>query len=170
MQTYFGKVKNASEVTIPKLNAMAYEQVELAGTPLSSFHRRQDGIGRAGEPFFHSAWLRAYMAKQERGRVQPYPLARSREWPRLICKARYAAPRSGGRHDMTARTFVFVVCSLSGRVGKTMTARLLGDYFSPAAAHFRGFDTDAHEPDFAPRFPDASPSPRISTRSRARWL
>jgi hypothetical protein len=53
---------------------------------------------------------------------------------------------------MTARTFVFIVCSLSGRVGKTMTARLLGDYYLASRRSFRGFDTDAHEPDFALRF------------------
>ncbi|MDR3407158.1 MAG: hypothetical protein P4L68_01515 [Methylovirgula sp.] len=55
---------------------------------------------------------------------------------------------------MTARTFVFIVCSLSGRVGKTMTARLLGDYYLASRRSFRGFDTDAHEPGFALRFPD----------------
>ncbi|MGP8231300.1 MAG: hypothetical protein ACLQL2_01355 [Methylovirgula sp.] len=53
---------------------------------------------------------------------------------------------------MTARTFVFVVCSLSGRVGKTMTARLLADYYLASRRSFRGFDTDAHEPGFALRF------------------
>jgi hypothetical protein len=52
---------------------------------------------------------------------------------------------------MTARTFVFVVCSLSGRAGKTTTARLLGDYFL------------AHEPDFARRFPDEAIVADIST-------
>jgi hypothetical protein len=55
---------------------------------------------------------------------------------------------------MTTRTLVFIVCSLSGRVGKTTTARLLGDYFLGSRRPFRGFDTDAHEPSFAQRFPD----------------
>ncbi len=55
---------------------------------------------------------------------------------------------------MTARTLVFIVCSLSGRVGKTTTARLLGDYFLASRRSFRGFDTDAHEPSFALRFPE----------------
>ncbi|WP_297298684.1 hypothetical protein [uncultured Methylovirgula sp.] len=55
---------------------------------------------------------------------------------------------------MTARTFVYIVCSLSGRVGKTTVARLLGDYFLASRRAFRGFDTDAHEPDFATRFPE----------------
>jgi hypothetical protein len=55
---------------------------------------------------------------------------------------------------MTARTLVFVVCSLSSRVGKTTAARLLGDYFLASRRTFQGFDTDAHEPKFALRFPD----------------
>lgn len=58
LQTYFGKVKNASDVTIPKLNAMAYEQVELAGTPLSTFIADKTA---AGEPANHSFTLRGYV-------------------------------------------------------------------------------------------------------------
>src|SRR5579863_3945470 len=54
---------------------------------------------------------------------------------------------------MTTRTLVFIICSLSGRVGKTTTARLLADYFLASRRSFRGFDTDAHEPTFAQRFP-----------------
>ncbi|HEY0146771.1 MAG: hypothetical protein WDN29_04695 [Methylovirgula sp.] len=64
---------------------------------------------------------------------------------------------------MTARTFVFVVCSLSGHAGKTTAARLLGDYFLASRRTFRGFDTDAHEPDFARRFPDEAIVADIST-------
>jgi hypothetical protein len=55
---------------------------------------------------------------------------------------------------MRTRTFVFIVCSLSGRVGKTMMARLLGDYYLASRRDFRGFDTDTHEPGFALRFPE----------------
>jgi hypothetical protein len=54
---------------------------------------------------------------------------------------------------MKSRTFVFIVCSPVGRAGKTMTARLLGDYFLLSGRTFVGFDTDAHEPSFAARFP-----------------
>lgn len=53
---------------------------------------------------------------------------------------------------MKNRTLVFVVCSPAGRVGKTMVARLLGDYFLLSGRIFLGFDTDAHEPSFAARF------------------
>jgi len=55
---------------------------------------------------------------------------------------------------MKNRTLVFIVCSPAGRSGKTMTARLLGDYFLISGRTFVGFDTDAHEPSFATRFPN----------------
>lgn len=35
--SYFDQVKSATEVTIPKLNELAYEQIDLAGVPLSDF-------------------------------------------------------------------------------------------------------------------------------------
>jgi hypothetical protein len=57
-QAYFGKVKSASEVTIPKLNAMAYEQVEIAGVPFSTFVANKTA---AGEPAQHSFTLRGYV-------------------------------------------------------------------------------------------------------------
>jgi hypothetical protein len=42
---YFQLAKDAVEVTIPKLNEMAYEQAELAGVPFSDFiaNRNEDG-------------------------------------------------------------------------------------------------------------------------------
>lgn len=54
---------------------------------------------------------------------------------------------------MKTRTLVFIVCSPAGRVGKSMVARLLGDYFLTSNRAFVGFDTDPHEPVFAARFP-----------------
>ncbi|MGH6679012.1 MAG: hypothetical protein ACREDL_08810, partial [Bradyrhizobium sp.] len=57
-QSYFGKVRNAGEVTIPKLNAMAYEQVELAGSSFSTFVANKTA---AGEPAQHSFTLRGYV-------------------------------------------------------------------------------------------------------------
>ena len=58
LQTYFGKVKNASEVTISKLNAMAYEQVDVAGTPWSTFVANKTA---GGEPAQYSFTLRGYV-------------------------------------------------------------------------------------------------------------
>lgn len=54
---------------------------------------------------------------------------------------------------MKTRTPVFIVCSPAGRVGKSIVARLLADYFLAGNRRFIGFDTDPHEPVFAARFP-----------------
>lgn len=55
---YFEKVKTAGELTIPKLNEMSYEQVEIAGTPFSTFVANKDVNG---EPADHSFVLRGYV-------------------------------------------------------------------------------------------------------------
>jgi hypothetical protein len=57
-QSYFGKVKSAGDVTISKLNAMAYEQVELAGTTFSSYVANKTA---SGAPAQHSFTLRGYV-------------------------------------------------------------------------------------------------------------
>lgn len=57
-QSYFGKVKSAGEVTISKLNAMAYEQVELAGTTFSTYVANKTA---SGAPAQHSFTLRGYV-------------------------------------------------------------------------------------------------------------
>ena len=49
---------DAVEVTIPKLNEMAYEQVEVAGVPWSSFVANRDGNGQAAN---NSLVLRGYV-------------------------------------------------------------------------------------------------------------
>ena len=55
---YFEKVTTAGEITIPKLNEMAYEQVEIAGTPFSTFVANQTA---AGDDANHSFVLRGYV-------------------------------------------------------------------------------------------------------------
>jgi hypothetical protein len=57
-QAYFGKVKSTGEVVIPKLNAMAYEQVEIAGTPFSTYVSNKTA---SGAPADHSFTLRGYV-------------------------------------------------------------------------------------------------------------
>ena len=54
---------------------------------------------------------------------------------------------------MKKRTFLHIVCSPHGRVGKTTAARVLADYVLLSGRPFQGFDTDPHEPEFAGRFP-----------------
>jgi hypothetical protein len=55
---YFHKVKNATEITVPKLNEMACEQVELASVPFVSFIANK---GQNGESAAYSFVLRGYV-------------------------------------------------------------------------------------------------------------
>jgi hypothetical protein len=55
---YFSQVKDAIEITIPKLNEMATEQVELASVPFLTFVANKT---RAGEPAAYSFVLRGYV-------------------------------------------------------------------------------------------------------------
>jgi hypothetical protein len=59
---YFRKAPHAGELTIPKLNEMAYEQVEIAGVPFSTFiaDRRADGAS-AGHSFVLRGYVRTWM-------------------------------------------------------------------------------------------------------------
>jgi hypothetical protein len=56
--SYFSQIKNASEISIPKLNEMAYEQVELASQPFVSFIASKNA---KGEPANYSFVLRGYV-------------------------------------------------------------------------------------------------------------
>jgi hypothetical protein len=55
---YFEKVETAGEITIPKLNEIAYEQVEIAATPFSTFVGNKTA---EGAPANHSFVLRGYV-------------------------------------------------------------------------------------------------------------
>jgi hypothetical protein len=57
-KSYFTMLKNAVEVNIPKLNEMAYEQVELAGVPFSTFVANRNSQGVPGT---YSLVLRGYV-------------------------------------------------------------------------------------------------------------
>ena len=56
--TYFRKIKGAHEITIPKLNEMACEQVELASVPFVSFVANK---GMDAQPANYSFVLRGYV-------------------------------------------------------------------------------------------------------------
>jgi hypothetical protein len=56
--SYFKKVKDAIEITIPKLNEMATEQVDLASVPFVTFIANKK---RNGEPATYSFVLRGYV-------------------------------------------------------------------------------------------------------------
>jgi hypothetical protein len=56
--SYFNKIKDAHNLTIPKLNEMACEQVELASVPFVSFVANKTGNGQAAT---YSFVLRGYV-------------------------------------------------------------------------------------------------------------
>jgi len=56
--SYFKKIKDAVEITIPKLNEMAYEQVELASVPFLTFVANKNPKGDAAN---YSFVLRGYV-------------------------------------------------------------------------------------------------------------
>ena len=56
--SYFKKIKDALDVTIPKLNEMACEQVEIAAVPYVSFIANK---GADGQPAAYSFVLRGYV-------------------------------------------------------------------------------------------------------------
>jgi hypothetical protein len=56
--SYFKKLTDAVEITIPKLNERAYEEVELASVPFSTFIANKD---QKGDPATYSFVLRGYV-------------------------------------------------------------------------------------------------------------
>jgi hypothetical protein len=56
--SYFKRVKDAVEITIPKLPEMAMEQVELASVPFASFMANKK---QKGDPANYSFVLRGYV-------------------------------------------------------------------------------------------------------------
>jgi hypothetical protein len=56
--SYFNRIKDAVEITIPKLNEMACEQVELASVPYLSFIANKGGNGESAN---YSFVLRGYV-------------------------------------------------------------------------------------------------------------
>jgi hypothetical protein len=56
--SYFKKLKDAEEITIPKLNEMACEQVEVASVPFVSFAANKNGKGETAN---NSFVLRGYV-------------------------------------------------------------------------------------------------------------
>lgn len=54
---------------------------------------------------------------------------------------------------MNKRTFVHLVCSPRTRVGKTLVARVLIDYFLAKGEPVAGYDTNVNEPVLAEQFP-----------------
>jgi hypothetical protein len=71
---YFDKLKDAAVIKIPKLNEMAYEQVELASVPFRTFVHNRDTRGEAANYSFVLRgyirhWLRSVWAEYDRVRL-----------------------------------------------------------------------------------------------------
>ena len=69
--SYFKKLRDAVEITVPKLNEMAYEQVELASVPFLTFVANKGPKGQAANYSFVlrgyvSHWLRNVWAEYDR--------------------------------------------------------------------------------------------------------
>ena len=63
-QHYFSQTRSAGDLTIPKLSEMAYEQVEIAGTPFSTFVADKTDEGRpAGHSFVLRGYVRTWQGK-----------------------------------------------------------------------------------------------------------
>lgn len=61
---YFEDVTTTGEITIPKLNELAYEQVEIAGTPFLTFIENLTADGeRADHSFVLRGYVRSWLAR-----------------------------------------------------------------------------------------------------------
>ncbi len=158
--SYFKQIKGAEEITIPKLNEMACEQVEVASVPYVSFVANKNAKGEAGQLFIRAARLCPPLARQCLGRIRPGQAGRSglaedgkqRSPGCRLAQLSSTLRRLRGRRPEQAMSFrnsVTIVASPRPRVGKTLLARLLTDFH-----HAR-----------RPR----GGRPSISIRARARW-
>ena len=77
-ENYFKKLKDQVEmITIPKLNELAYEQVELAGVPFSAFSKNKD---TQGQPANNSLVLRGYVRTWLNNISEEYDRAAALDW------------------------------------------------------------------------------------------
>src|SRR6516162_1631796 len=75
--SYFKKLKDAVVIEIPKLNEMAYEQVEWASVPFLTFVANKHGKGENRQLLFRVARLCQTLARQCMGRIRSREIARS---------------------------------------------------------------------------------------------
>jgi hypothetical protein len=69
--SYFKQARHAGEIVVPKLNEMAYEQVELAGVPFSAFASNKKADGSTAHSSFVlrgyvRTWLKSIAAEFDR--------------------------------------------------------------------------------------------------------
>jgi hypothetical protein len=95
--SYFRKFKDAVEITIPKLNEMAYEQVELASVPFLTFVANK---GLKGDAANYSFVLRGYVRHWLGNVWAEYDRIKLNE----IVAAGGAAPAAGPRVQVVSRS------------------------------------------------------------------
>ena len=70
--SYFHRIKDATELTIPKLNEMAYEQVEVASVPFLKFVANKGVQRRRRELLLRATRLCPPLARQRLERVRSH--------------------------------------------------------------------------------------------------
>jgi hypothetical protein len=127
--SYFRKVRHAGEITIPKLNEMAYEQVELAAMPFASFIGDQK---IDGEPSPHSFVLRGYartwmrQVSAEFDRIGLLGLVDGKDVERRSPRRRERALPAEQRREVVAR---------AGRTARSGKLARRNDSVAPAVPH-----------------------------------
>ena len=159
-KSYFKRIKDAQEITIPKLNEMTCEQVEVAGVPYVSFVANKNAKGETvNNSFVLRGYVRHWLSRV--GRV------RSRQAGRLgLTEARKEHPPgrrlAASQHEtdaaagelMSFRSPVAIIASPRPRVGKTLLARLLTDFHLQEGRPVAAFDLNAGEGTLAQFLPE----------------
>ena len=105
-QRYFASLQDAKEIEIPKLNEMAYEQVDLAGVTFSSFIANRDAAGNGGD---FSFVLRGYVRKWQRDLDTEF------ESLQLIQNLLHGSSATSGNARVTAATENNAVKAVNGK-------------------------------------------------------
>ena len=162
--SYFHRIKDATEITIPKLNEMAYEQVEVASVPFLKFVANK-GVNdeTANYSFVLRGYVRHWLANVwgEFDRIKLTDLVGAK--PRRARRRKIIAARSGIWLDWAAnspdiaqmsRTPVYIICSPRPLVGKTLVARLLSEYLLLKNGAVNAFDVNLKEPSLLDYLPE----------------
>jgi hypothetical protein len=99
--SYFKKQKGATEITIPKLNEMAFEQVELASVPFLTFVANK---GPKGETASYSFVLRGYVRHWLGNVWGEYDRIKLNDIVATAPSQQQASGTSGGRVQVVSRS------------------------------------------------------------------
>ena len=153
-KNYFKMVKDAAEINIPKLNEMAYEQVELAGVPFATSSPTRRWTGQPGNySLVLRGYVRTWLNQISRG-ISTASACSTACYERASAAWRLARDAVVEMPGMaTNMSFAAIVASLHGRTGKTLLARVLAEYFILSGRRPLLFDTDAAECRLCASFP-----------------